>query len=342
MFSPFRLLLALKTAIAVIGAWLLGVLLPGELDTYAYYAPLGALLGVTPTVIGSIRSSVEMVVGIVLGVALGWLLIATGMPWFLRAPLAAGLGVLVAGIRRLGEGRIYVAIAGVFVVILGVDDPESYGIGYVVQFGLGLLVGTLVNLVFVPPLEFNSARTRLSTLRLEIASQVENLADVLEAEWPPDGRDWLDGVRELRHSLDETQELADEARESGKANPRKLWHKGSLSGVYEDLDALRLVARRLSDVTEALSGAIWHEPVTVEIPPELIDPLRTALGSIAEYIRAWDAGDGTAEAGERCAAAMRDVIDTLHREKVVESGSGTIIFALRTIQRRIDERARTQ
>ncbi|WEG10099.1 hypothetical protein PU630_05980 [Microbacterium horticulturae] len=337
MITGLRLLLGLKAAAAVLAAWLLGVLLPGTLDDYAYYAPLGALLGVAPTVFASIRSSVEMVIGIALGVLIGWGLISIGLPWFVRAPLAAGIGVIVAGARMLGEGRAYVAVAGLFVVILGADNPESYGLSYVVQFGLGLAVGTIVNIVFVPPLTFASARARISRLRHDVADRIDGLADVMIAEWPPDRDDWLDDSRQLRMAVDATRDLVDEARESGRANPRTLWRRADARNDYADVEALRQVGARVADIVDALSGAIWDRPVSVKIPPEAVDPLHDAFAAVADYLRAWDSGEHLDEARTRSRDAGRVAQQAFDRAEA-ESGLGTIVFALRTIQQSIDAR----
>lgn len=338
MVTGYRLILALKAAVAVLGAWLLAVLLPGTLDDYAYYAPLGALLGVSPTVIASIRTSIEMVAGIVLGVLVGWALIGVGLPWFARAPLAAGIGVLIAGARILGEGRVYVAIAGVFVVILGADDPESYGLAYAAQFGLGLVVGTVVNLVFVPPLRFASARNRISALRRDIAGRLDELAEIIVADWPPDRDDWLDDTRQLRRAVEDARDLVDEARESGRANPRILWHHVDTSGDYEDIETLRVVGTRLSDIVDALSGAIWNRPVAVELTSEAVRPLHDALTGVGDYLRAWDSGEGIDAARSRCRDAGR-AVQHVFDNTAAESGLGSIVFALRTIQHAIDSRA---
>lgn len=340
IFSRYRLLLALKTALGVAAAWPLGALLPAGSDAYAYYAPLGALLGVTPTVIGSIRTSAELIVGVVLGVGVGWALTATGLPWFVRAPLAAGIGVLIAGVRRLGEGRVYVAIAAVFVVILGAGDPASYASGYVVQLGIGLLVGTAVNIVFMPPLTFESARARVSELRIDVADSAEAFADVLASEWPPDRSDWLGDARRLQRSVDETKQLIEEARESGRANPRALWHRVDTSGDDADVEALRHIGLQLADISEALSGAIWDRPVTVEIPAEALKPLSDALRAVADYMRAWDSGRDIDEARRRYGKAVEDV-GALFERSATESGFGSIVFALRGIRQRIDERTET-
>lgn len=337
MFTAYRMLLAAKAAAAVLAAWLLAVLLPGKLDDYAYYAPLGALLGVSPTVIASIRTSLEMVAGIVLGVVIGWGLMAAGMPWFVRAPLAVGIGVLIAGARILGEGRVYVAIAGLFVVILGADDPESYGLAYVAQFGLGLIVGTLINLVMVPPLRFASARDRISSLRREIADRIDELAEVIVADWPPDRDDWLGDTRQLRRAVDDARDLVDEARESGKVNPRVLWHTVDTRADYDDIETLRLVGTRLSDIVDALSGAIWNRPVPVDMSTDAVQPVHDALSAVADYLRAWDSGDDVDAAQERCTASCRAVQGVFDHTSA-QSGLGSIVFALRTISQSIDSR----
>ena len=337
IFTRFRLLLALKAAIGVTAAWLIGRLLPGELNEYAYYAPLGALLGVAPTIVSSVRTSVELITGIVIGLGIGWVLVATGSPWYVRAPVAAGLGMLIAGVRKLGEGRSYVAIAAVFVVIIGAGDPDSYVAGYVAQFGIGLFVGTVVNLVFIPPLMYGYARSRIADLKSDFAAAAEDLATVLTTAWPPDRADWLDDARRRQRSVDDAEEMVREAKESGRGNPRNIWRRFDASSDDADIEALRYVGLRLADISDALGGAIWHQPVAVTIPDEAIDSLGRALSALAEYIRAWNTDVDVDEARETYAAAVQDVGDVFERAET-ESGFGTIVFALRSMLGRIDER----
>ena len=337
MVTRYRLLVALKAAIGVTAAWFIARLLPGELREYAYYAPLGALLGVAPTIVSSVRTSLELIAGIVLGVALGWALVGTGTPWYVRAPIAAGVGMLIAGARILGEGRVYVPIAGVFVVILGAGDTESYVAGYVVQFGIGLLVGTLVNVVFIPPLGYGYATARVAELKADFAAAADDLASVLGSDWPPDRSDWLDDARRWQRSVDDAEELVREAKESGRGNLRALWRRDSALAESADIEALRFIGLRLSDVSDALGGAIWHQPVAVSIPPDAMDALGRALGELAEYIRAWNTGVDLGDAHERCTAAVRELGEVFERSEV-ESGFGSIVFALRSMLGRIDER----
>ena len=337
LVTRYRLLLAVKAAAGVTIAWLIGRLLPGELNTYAYYAPLGALLGVAPTIVGSVRTSIELIAGITLGVAIGWGLVASGTPWYVRAPVAAGFGTLVAGVRRLGEGRVYVSIAAVFVVILGAGDPESYVTGYVAQFGIGLLVGTLVNVLFIPPLSFDYARSRVAGLKTDFAAAADDLATVLQSDWPPDRADWLDDARRRQQWVDEAETLVKEAQESGRGNPRTMWRKYDSSDANADVEVLRYVSLRLSDISDALGGAIWQQPVTVTIPPNAVEALGHALSALAEYIRAWNTGIDIEEARD---LYDREVgrVGEIFEHSTTESGFGTIVFALRSILGRIDAR----
>lgn len=337
-FTGFRLLLAVKASIAVLGAWLLALLLPGDLDKYAYYAPLGALLGVTPTVVGSIRTTVEMVTGIVLGVLSGWLLIATGMPWFLRPPVAAGIGVCFAGVRLLGEGRVYVAITGVFVVILGVDDPQSYGASYIVQFGLGLVVGTIINLLLIPPLTTSSARSRVAELQRDLAAHLHEISDVLISEWPPDRENWVSYSRDLRRSVDGAETAVDQARDSAKANLRTLWRHADVSAEYASLARLRDMALWLSEITEALTGAIWDRPIPVTLPEGMIRPLAEALTAIGDFVHSLSTKEDSEQPRRAAIERCDSVIESFEGVSDVqgESGFGTIVFAIRNIRAQID------
>lgn len=337
LFTRYRLLFALKAATGVTVAWFVGRLLPGELESYAYYAPLGALLGVAPTIVASVRTSVELIAGIAVGLALGWGLVAAGTPWYVRAPVAAGVGTLIAGVRSLGEGRVYVSIAAVFVVILGAGDPESYVAGYIAQFAVGLIVGILANLLFIPPLSFDYARSQVADLKSGFADAADDLATVLRSDWPPDRADWLEDSRRRQRRVDEAEFRVQEARESARGNPRTLWKKYDSSGADADVEALRYVSLRLSDISDALGSAIWQEPVTVTIPSDAVEALARALGDLADYIRAWNTGIDIEETRDRYAADV-DEVGEIYERFTTESGLGTIVFALRSILGRMNER----
>ncbi len=78
-----RLLLAAKTAAAAALAWYLAPLVPLAQSEYSYYAPLGVLVSMYPTVARSASSGAQAVVGLALGIGLGLVslaVVATACP----------------------------------------------------------------------------------------------------------------------------------------------------------------------------------------------------------------------------------------------------------------------
>ena len=66
-----RILLALKTSLAVALSWVVAQRMPGVIDDYPYYAPLGAVIAVHPTVADSAAAAWRTVVAILLGFGAG-------------------------------------------------------------------------------------------------------------------------------------------------------------------------------------------------------------------------------------------------------------------------------
>ena len=145
--TPDRLLLAAKTAAAAVIAWYLAPLVPFALSEYSYYAPLGVLVSMYPTVARSAASGVQAVVGLAVGIALGLGALDLVDAGVLRGVAVAAViahGVLAAGIRALGVGRDWVAIAGLFVLLLGGADPDGYSVSYLLTMAFGVVVGVVV------------------------------------------------------------------------------------------------------------------------------------------------------------------------------------------------------
>ncbi|MET4001796.1 uncharacterized membrane protein YgaE (UPF0421/DUF939 family) [Arthrobacter sp. UYCu511] len=86
-----RLLLAAKTSLAVGVAWILARYMPGVADKYPYYAPLGALVSMYPTLMGSVRAGLQTLAGLFIGIALAAGVLLAGTPNILSISLAVGL-----------------------------------------------------------------------------------------------------------------------------------------------------------------------------------------------------------------------------------------------------------
>jgi uncharacterized membrane protein YgaE (UPF0421/DUF939 family) len=340
---PARLLLALKTAIAAGLAWPVAQLLPGTVDEYSYYAPLGALLSMMPTLMGSLRTTLQTVIGLLVGVALAWAVLESPLPGLISVPLAVGFGVIFGGLRGLGSGRDYVPIAALFVLVVGGGQADDYSYGYVIQMGVGLAIGFIVNLSIAPPLRFRESTAEISALRSEIAQNLEGMSEALVEDWPPEDQEWFEGVKSLRDSIKAAEPIIEEAGESRRINPRAHWQKHDVQQDFDDLDALSVLARHTLELGEAISAAIWSDPVPVRLSQDLREPLSAVLARMAELVRAWndredaEAAARAAEASiERLADKDRDVPPSEPANQVLGSTIFTARRMLAVIRARTD------
>ncbi len=336
---PPRLLLVGKAAVAAAIAWAVGALLPWGAAEYAYYAPLGAVIAMAPTVVSSVRSSAQLVVGLASGIAIAWLLVPLALPEPLKIALAVGAGTLVAGIPVLGSGRDYVPVAALFTLLLGGSELGDYSFGYVAQMATGLVVGVAVNLLVAPPLQLQDARESVSRLKRRAADHLDGAASVLTEPKPGDD--------ELSRSIDDYPALLedafaalDTARESRRINPRARRWSFDVDGTRDDLDALRRVGRHLQDLDAALLDGP-HEAV----PADLREAMGDAVRATAELLRAWDRGDDLARhCGDSLEAhrALRrraggwDAPTPESREQVAVTA-----FSLRTVHDEVEHRVRS-
>lgn len=279
MVEPGRLLLALKTGVAAAVAWYFAPLLPLTDDQYSYYAPLGVLVSMYPTVAASARSGLQAIVGLAMGIGLGLLGVAAlfaGVPAVLALAAVVGVGVLFGGVRQLGVGADWVAIAALFVLLLSGGDTEDFSLSYLVTVAFGVGIGVVANLVIVPPLYLEQASARLSELRDDLSSLLEKLADHVEAG-TVDAEAFDAALVGLDETASDVRGEVFEADESRKVNPRG---RRDRSKPEENLARLRALertvfyARDLADVLVMLR----------EIDDATLGPdVRTAL---AEAIRA--------------------------------------------------------
>ena len=82
------------------------------------------------------------------------------------------LGVLLAGLPRLGVGPGLDSDGGPAGTAGRRHNPDDFSFGYLLQMGVGVAVGIAVNLLVFPPLHFNAAALSLAELRLSLARQL--------------------------------------------------------------------------------------------------------------------------------------------------------------------------
>lgn len=300
--QPGRLILALKTALAAGIAWPVGHLLP-NVDEYSYYAPLGALIVMMPTLMSSLRSTFQTVLGLILGVLLAWAVILSPLPGAVSVALAVGLGVLIGGLGGLGSGRDYVPIAALFVLVLGGADAEDYSIGYLLQMGIGMLVGVVVNATVMPPLWLRESSASVADLRRrfadtlgEVAARVHEGADLTPS---------IELVRELDTALRDAESLARDAADSRRLNPRARRHPYDIDEDFDDLLTLRRLAGQLRNLIDDIH---WSAP-RAGGGAEMAGAIESVLRHVAELVRAWDSGEGTELAAEQARSAIAALVE---------------------------------
>ncbi|GAA0959986.1 hypothetical protein FFA01_06770 [Frigoribacterium faeni] len=339
MISQPRLLLAVKTALAAAVAYWIAPQVPGVAAEYPYYAPLGAVIAMYPTIKSSLRQGVQVLVGVVTGIALASLVFALqdGRPGVLSVALLVGVGVVLAGIRWLGAGRDWVLTAGLFVLLLGGADAEAYSLGYIVQLGVGVVVGVVVNVVLVPPLNTSRADDRLRRVRHSLADRADEIAGVFETTWPIEDDDWERRVGVLPSTLRRVRDAVQYADESRHMNPRWLLKRRDLAGEYAELAVFERVSFHLQDIAE-VSGILGRRIGRQIGMPDLLAPdVARAVHAVAEVIRRHGAAETAAATdapapdafvtARRRIADLWDAIDT-HRDRPTTDTSGGVSIAV--------------
>ena len=306
-----RLLLAAKTALAVGIAWFVAPFVPGVADDYPYYAPLGALISMTPTLMGSVRVGLQTLVGLAVGIVLAGAVIVFAAPNIFTISLVVGLGVLVSGFRWLRESGGYAPVAALFVLIVGGGDAESYSVGYLVQMAVGIAVGLVVNLAIFPPLRVNAAISGLHDFRDLLATHLDEMADALVDSWPPANEEWAERSDTLRTTADAVRDAIRDAEETGKGNPRARLHRRDLGSDYSDLYDLESITFHIRDTTDVIAAAIWERSFSAELPADLRPPLSDALRAIGDVLRARNEGDDVEAAIHTADAALEEALERL-------------------------------
>lgn len=302
-----RLILAAKAAGAASLAWLLAPYVPYADAEYAYYAPLGVLVSMYPTVAGSARAGAQSLAGLGIGIALGLGalgLVFAGLPAVIAVALVIGAGIVISGIRALGAGGDWVAIAALFVLLLGGPDAEEFSLSYLLTMAFGVLVGVLTNVLIVPPLYLRRASERLTGLRDAVCADLRDVADALDrGAIDPD---WLsDAGTRLAGMLDDVSDEVRFAEESSRANPRSRRRGGERRLNKRRMAALERSTRAAAELADllvrgssertfanehirrGLASAVRASAELVESPaadPRAQEHLESAVGALDEAL----------------------------------------------------------
>ena len=283
-FGAPRLLLALKTALAVGIAWRLAPYVPGVADQYPYYAPLGALVSMYPTLMSSVRTGLQTLLGLAAGIGLATLVIVTTGPSWWTIPIIVGVGIVVSGTGWFGAGREYVPMAALFVLIIGGQDADDYSLGYLVQMAVGVVVGLAVNLLVAPRISSVAAGRRIDELQHQVAAHLHDMGTALRETWPPEHEAWARDADSLTATVESVRDALAEGDESRKGNPRALFNRRDTRADHRRVETLDRVVFHVRDLSEALADSIWSRPGAMTFDPALAEPLADACDRVGDAL----------------------------------------------------------
>lgn len=280
-----RLGLALRTAIAGGLAFLIARLAPmREAEQYAYFAPMGAVVVTSTTVVATAQGLLRALAALSIGSALGLLALAVVQPNAVSVAVVIAVAVLVAGWKVIGSMRTWVPTVAIFTMIVGRNQPWAYVTAYTGLSGLGAAIGVAV-VSLVPQLMVAPLDDAVNRLWLSIIQRLEELRDDLrdqdrEASFGTSLPDTID-LETARHRVEARLAEADDAR---RINRRSRRH--DVDSRLTRARAVHRVALRLQVLQRELEElASPQEPGRPDEPAELERALADAVDLIRQALR---------------------------------------------------------
>jgi uncharacterized membrane protein YccC len=326
-----------KTVVAAVVAWVLAV------DVFhlaqAFMAPWAALLTVHATVFGTLRRGLQQASASVLGVLIGfaaWHVFGLDAVSLAAAVLA---GLAIGSVRGL-HAETTTAATAVVVLTTGYIDKSGMLAARLADTGIGIAVGLLVNLIVWPPLLDRSAANHIDVIDDRVGDLLTDIARHLDRGLTGDDVDsWIARTNELDNDIDRAWTVIEEARESGRLNPRRA--------VPERIRAAEgfvpIVNRLAQAVAETRSMARTIR--IVRIPPgewdqafrePWLDLLRRSGSAVVDA----DTDQVKAARAEVTALANRLTVDELHDD--LWPVYGALLVNLRNVLDALDAVAEAQ
>jgi uncharacterized membrane protein YccC len=252
-----------KTVAAAVIAWVLAAVV---LDLpQPFLAPWAALLVVHATVYRTFSDGAQQVAATALGVVLAWGVGQTLGLDTLGVAVAVGVGLVVGTVRWLEDQTTLVAATALIVLTTGASDNDMALLSRLLDTGIGIAVGLVINIVLWPPLRRRTAIRAMDRVDDGIGELLSLMHDDLAADCSPGyAEQWVESSRALDGQLDDAWALVRQAQESARLNPRRSarhlrqpqqWF-ALLRRMEQAIAETRSMARTLGRSLE--HGVEWH------------------------------------------------------------------------------------
>jgi hypothetical protein len=322
----------LKTVLATVIAWVLAAQVFGL--EQAYLAPWAALLTVHATVFGSLRRGVRQAGASVIGILVAF---AAGQLFGLSAVSVGAVilvGLLVGSIGGLREDTTTTAATALIVLTNGYSDNGGILGTRLLDTGLGIAVGLLVNLLVWPPLRDRSAASQIDAVAEGVGRLVSEIAARLSSECgPADVDGWIAKTNALDRAIDRAWTVLAQARESGRLNPRRATARRMRAAQGFD-DILGRLGQAVAE-TRSMARTIGHARVPAsEWDPGFRERWRELLNRAGEAISTGDAGAVASVRGDLTTYA--DEVAVSHLREGFWPVAGAVLVNLRNILDALD------
>ena len=326
-----------KTVIAAVVAWVLAV------DVFhlsqAFMAPWAALLTVHATVFGTVRRGAQQAGASVLGVLIAfgaWHVFGLGAVSLAAAVLA---GLVLGSVRGI-RAETTTAATAVVVLTTGYIDKSGTLAARLADTGIGIATGLLVNAMVWPPLRDRSAAKQIDVIDDRVGDLLVDIARQLESGLGADDVDgWIARTDQLDNEVDRAWRVIEEARESGRLNPRR-----AVPHRMRTMEGFVPIVGRLAQAiaeTRSMARTIRIVPV----PPEEWDrgfrePWLDLLHRSGTAVVGADTGEVKAARTELTALANRLNVEELHDD--LWPVYGALLINLRNVLDALDAVAEAQ
>lgn len=317
-----------KATLAAGMAWQLGSFLPAPLHQYAYYAALGAITVLYPTVRDSTRQALAATGGILCGV-----LLAVGMQWLswpnaLTVAAVIGLGTAVGRLPMLGEQRSWVPMAALFVLTAATPDTEKFALGYLTQIPLGAAVGLAVNYLVLPPLPLAALHRATQRMRTLLIEQLTVTVQLLGDNAPTEEGAWHERLHDLEPAREQVRFARRQADRARAANFRRAQWANTSGTLARQALALERCSWLIEDLSLMMLEFQQGEG-KVALGPELRGRAIAAFEALIALLKQAPGSDGADDVTRHgMDAALDDLIAAVDAHEFTDPETRYIVSAM--------------